>query len=179
MDIYELLKHKAAIRLDIGCGEVKQSPDWFGIDIRDIPGIDLVWDVNKHPWPLPDECASVAVCSHLVEHIPPVMFREDGPPWFPFIEFMNEVWRVMKYDGEFAIACPHGSSQLYLQDPTHCNPCNETTWAYFDPLESKSGGMLFRFYKPKPWRIKALSYDPSANIEVVLVKRREDKSYYG
>ena len=57
----------------------------------------------------------------------------------------------------------------YLQDPTHCNPCNETTWAYFDP--EAYDGALYGFYQPKPWRIKALNWSPELNIEVILVKR--------
>lgn len=179
MNIEELLRSKAGIRLDIGCGATKQGPDWVGMDLREIPGVvDIVHDVNRHPWPLPDESVLVAVCSHLVEHIPPVMLINEGTR-FPFIEFMDECWRVLKYDGELAIACPHGSSQGYIQDPTHCNPINEATWAYFDPLESKTNGGLYRIYHPKPWRIKHLNWDPAYNLEVVVVKRREDKSYYG
>jgi hypothetical protein len=179
LNIDELLASHGGIRLDIGCGQLKQSPAWVGLDLVDYPGVtDIVWDVNFHPWPLPDECVITAVCSHLIEHIPPVMFRVDGSTRFPFMEFMDEVWRIMKPDGEFAIAMPHGYSQFYIQDPTHCNPCNETTWAYFDPLEPKTGGALYKFYKPLPWKIKALSWDPGGNMEVVLIKRREDKSYY-
>jgi SAM-dependent methyltransferase len=170
VDIESLLKERGGIRLDIGCGRNKQAPDWVGIDCRELPGVDIVHDVEVYPWPLPDECAIVAVASHLVEHIDP---HGGG-----FIRFMDEVWRVLKPDGEFAIATPHGASPGFLQDPTHCNPCNEATWAYFDPLEPNTGGVLYRIYRPKPWKIKHLSWDPAANIEVVLIKRREDRSYY-
>lgn len=141
------------------------------LDIQPLESVDLIWDVNRHPWPLPDESVTVAICSHLVEHIPPVAVLSDGGTRFPFIEFMDEVWRVLKVGAEFAIACPHGSSQGYLQDPTHVNSINETTWAYFDPLEKITGGLLWRFYQSKPWRVKHLSWDPSTNMEVVLVKR--------
>lgn len=169
-DIKSLLKERGGIRLDIGCGRNKQAPDWVGIDARDLPGVDIVHNVEVYPWPLPDECATVAVASHLVEHI--------NPHGGGFIRFMDEVWRVLKPGGQFAIATPHGASPGYLQDPTHCNPCNEATWAYFDPLEPNTGGGLYRIYRPKPWQIKSLAWDPAANIEVVLVKRREDRSYY-
>jgi hypothetical protein len=163
----ELLAEHSGIRLDIGCGNAKQEGGFIGMDTRPLAGVDIVHDVEVFPWPLPDECVLTAVASHMVEHV---------KPWL-FIPFMDEVWRVMKFDGEFAIACPHGSSQGYLQDPTHCNQVNEVTWAYFDPLEPNTGGQLYRIYKPKPWRIKFLSWSPAANMEVVLVKRREDKSY--
>jgi len=167
-DLDALLKAHSGIRLDIGCGEAKQE-GWIGMDVRDMPGVEIVWNVEDIPWPLPDECVIVAMASHLVEHI--------NPHGGGFMRFMDEVWRVMKFDGEFAISTPHGSSQGFLQDPTHCNSLNETTWAYFDPLEPNTRGGLYRIYKPKPWRIKHLSWSPAANIEVVMVKRREDKSY--
>lgn len=176
MDIDNLLQERSGIKLDIACGDHKQGPDWVGLDIRDLPGVDIVHDVNRHPWPLPDACVLMAVASHLIEHIPPVAVTAKGTV-FPFVEFMDEVWRVLRYDGEFAVAYPHGSSQGFLQDPTHCNACNETTWAYFDPLEPTTGGALYRIYKPRPWRIKYLAWSPAANAEVVLVKRREDVSY--
>ena len=166
--IEQLLKEHGGIRLDIGCGEVKQL-GFVGMDKREMPGVDIVHNWNDYPWPLPDESVLVAVASHVVEHVNPV----DGG----FIRWMDELWRIMKFDGEVGIVCPHGSSQGFLQDPTHCNPCNEATWAYFDPLEPVTGGQLYTIYRPKPWKIKALNWDPTANIEVVLIKRRIDKSY--
>ena len=166
-----LLKEKAIIRLDIGCGASKQGRDWVGMDIRPGPGVDIVHDWNDYPWPLPDESVTVAVASHVVEHVNPA----DGG----FLRWMDELWRVMRVDGQVAIVTPHGSSQGYLQDPTHCNPCNEWTWAYFDPLETQIHGAYYRIYRPKPWRIEGrVMFDPTGSIEVVLAKRRDDRSYY-
>jgi SAM-dependent methyltransferase len=168
--IDQLLKSSGGIQLDIGCGRNKQGADWIGLDIQQFPGVDIVHDWNVYPWPLPDECVLRAIASHVIEHIPPHNFG--------FVNFMNEVWRVMKPDGQFAIAMPYATSPGMYQDPTHCNFCNENTWLYFDPLENKSGGMLYKFYTPKPWRIQQLWYDPSGNMEVLLIKRRDDPSYY-
>jgi hypothetical protein len=199
----ELLKERSGIRLDIGGGGNPQ-PGFVNMDARPMPGVDIVHDVTRFPWPLPDESVTVAIASHLVEHIPPdagdvrvaslvkLLLRkgviddeevrefigelEPGPR---FIRFMNEVWRVLKPDGEFAVACPHGYSPGHLQDPTHINQISEATWAYFDPLEPNTQGVLYRIYSPMPWKIKYLSWSPAANLEVVLVKRREDRSYGG
>lgn len=162
MTINDLIAQNSGIRLDVGCGANKQ-PGFVGIDIRGLPGVDIVHDLESIPWPLPDECVITAVSSHVVEHI--------NPHKFGFVNFMNELWRVMKVGGEIAISCPHADSHGYRQDPTHCNMINETTWAYFDPLEPKTQGMLYNIYQPKPWRIKYLSWSPAANIEVILVKR--------
>jgi hypothetical protein len=179
MDIKRLLADKGGIKLDIACGAHKQGIDWVGMDIQDRPGVDIIHDLNVHPWPLPDECVIQAVASHIMEHVPPVAFDfVEKKTHFLFIEFMDEVWRVMKYDGSFALAYPHGSSQGFLQDPTHCNQRNETVWAYFDPLEEATGGFLYQFYRPKPWKIVNLFWTPTGNCEVLLTKRRIDRSYY-
>lgn len=169
-DIDTLINEMSGIRLDVGCGAAKQE-GFVGMDVRELPGVEIVHDVNVIPWPLPDECVLVAICSHLVEHIPPVVLAPDGSTRFPFMEFMDEFWRVMKPGGKLAISHPHGSSQGFLMDPTHVNPCNEATWAYFDPSRD-----LYGFYKPKPWEIKELHWNPAANVEVLLMKRQESEN---
>ena len=152
MNIESLLNERGGIQLDIGCGATKQGREWVGMDMRDIPGVvDIVHNVLVYPWPLPDESVIRAVCSHLVEHIPPAppdprlallieMLVEKGAldkdkvnqvlgDWQDstpqFIRFMDECWRVLKPDGQLAIACPHGYSSGQLQDPSHCNASNE------------------------------------------------------
>lgn len=155
-EITALLQKNSGIRLDIGCGRNIQ-PGFVGIDMLDIPEVDIVWDLEDIPWPLPDESVLVAIASHVIEHI--------NPAGGGFIKFMDEVWRVLKPGGEFAIVTPHGSSQGFLQDPTHCNACNENTFYYFTPDHP-----LYNFYKPKPWSVKARFWSPAGNIEIALVK---------
>jgi SAM-dependent methyltransferase len=203
----DLLADKAGIQLDIGCGGNKAGPDFVGMDMRDLPGVDIVHNILDFPWPLPDESVIRAVCSHLVEHIPPhppdsrivslvnllinngAITADDAQDYLGdwqdttprFIRFMDEVWRVMKPDGQFAIVCPHGYSPGQLQDPSHINASNETTWAYFDPLlemQNYQMGMLWHIYKPKPWALANISYAPEANMEVLLRKRHDDYSFY-
>lgn len=165
-----LKQYDQGIKLDIGCGAAKQH-DFVGIDSRKLPGVDIVHNVEEFPWPLPDNCASLAMASHLVEHI--------NPHGGVFLRFMDEVWRVLKPGGKFMITTPYAGSSGYWQDPTHCNGCNEITWAYFDPLEPRSGGQLYRIYQPKPWQIEFNAWSMNGNLEVVLVKRLDDKSYHG
>lgn len=158
--IHKLLEKKSGIKLDIGCGGKKQGADWVGIDIRDLSGVDIVHDLEKFPWPLPDSCALAAIASHVVEHI--------NPHRGTFIKFMDEVWRILKEGCEFFISTPYPGSPGYWQDPTHCNPCSEMTWSYFDP-ECPSN--LYSIYRPKPWKIKMNYFVANGNIETVLIKR--------
>lgn len=196
-----ILKEQSGIRLDIGCGGNKM-PGFVGMDYREMDGVDIVHDVLRFPWPLPDESVNIAVASHLVEHLSPdggdqrvlpllqllikkkVLTKKEvdkyigemdpGPRFF---RFMNEVWRVLKVGGEFAMVYPYAGSVGFYQDPTHVNNINENTWEYFDPLAPRSQGMLYRIYQPKPWKIKTSVFSKTGNMEVVLVKRKEDPSY--
>lgn len=171
MSIEEILKQQSGIRLDIGCGANK-NPGFVGIDMLDLPGVDIIWDLEEFPWPLPDECVLTATASHVLEHI--------NPHKGVFIRFMDEVWRVMKPKGQFAFVVPHASSPGYQQDPTHVNMINETTMHYFDPdPENRNiGQSLYSFYRPKPWKIVRQYFNPSANLEVLLEKRADDRSFH-
>ena len=203
LDIEKKLQEKnRGILLDLACGQDKQK-GFFGIDKFPFRDVDLVWDLEHFPYPLPDECASVAMASHFLEHINPTsgdprmanlinllldkklltpkeVKDAIGEHEFPstiFLRFMDEIWRLLKPDGQFMIVLPYGGSLGYWQDPTHVNGINEVTFAYFDPLEKNSQGMLYRMYHPKPWKIEYSTWAQSGNIEVVLQKRKNDKSY--
>lgn len=165
-------KELAGIQLDIACGANKQQ-GFVGIDIQDLPGVDIVHDLMQFPWPIPDKSVVRAMSSHFVEHIPKVQIYlgADGlmHTWFPLISFMNEIWRIMKPNGDLAIAAPHGHSSGFLQDPTHASALNEATWVYFTPAHP-----FYQFYQPKPWKIKFINWNPAGNIEVVLSKMEEE-----
>jgi len=155
------LRNKSGIRLDIGCGEAKQK-GFVGLDRRDLKGVDIVHDLEVFPYPLPDECCLVIVGSHLVEHI---------KPWL-MIDFMNELWRIMKPEGQLALSLPYAGSPGFWQDPTHCNGCNQATWQYFDPRFP-----LYQIYKPKPWKIEDgfPVWQVTGNLEVMMEKIIDNK----
>ena len=161
-----LAKRKVSY-VDIGCGGNKQGKDWFGIDYRKMPGVDLVQDLEVFPWAVPSESFNTAVASHVIEHI--------NPSHGIFISFMNEAWRILKPDGEFLIGAPYATSVGMFRDPTHCNFINEETWSYFDNDDQLYHGGLYHIYSPLPWRIKINTWHSTGNIEVVLVKREITK----
>jgi SAM-dependent methyltransferase len=170
-NIPQLLKSKnKGIRIDLGCGANKQGSDWVGIDYRKLPGVDIVHDLEVTPYPLPSNCAFLVTASHVLEHI--------NPHKGVFIHVMNEIWRLLKDDGEFLISVPYATSSGMYRDPTHCNFLTEETWEYFDPISPIYKGGLYGIYAPLPWKIKINTWDVTGNMEVALVKRKIDKSYH-
>jgi hypothetical protein len=138
LEKYNLLKSKAGIRLDLGCGQKKQGPEWVGVDYRQLPGVDIVHDLEVFPWPLPSNCANTVAITHVIEHI---------KPWL-FMQFMAEVHRVCQPETQVFISGPYGIGFHYVQDPTHCNPINEATYFYWD---DKS--VLWNVYKPPVFHV--------------------------
>lgn len=162
-ELRSVLAKKKVSYVDIGCGANKSGKDFFGIDYRKLPGVDLVQDLEKFPWKVPSESFNTAISNHVVEHI--------NPSHGIFISFMNEAWRILKPEGEFIIGCPYATSTGMFRDPTHVNFINEETWSYFDPDDNYYHGDLYHIYSPLPWRIKVNTWHSSGNMEIVLVKR--------
>lgn len=131
--ITALIRAKQGVRLDLGCGAHKQEGGFLGIDKRKTPAVDIVHDLERFPWPLPDNVASCAVLSHFWEHI---------KPWLT-LDFMAELHRVCKPDAQVFVSAPYALGFRYVQDPTHCNPSNEATWCYWDNRHP-----LYEVYKP-------------------------------
>ena len=156
------MKQYQGIRLDLGCGDNKQ-PLFVGMDKRKLDGVDIVHDVQDTPYPLKDESCLCVLMSHLWEHIEP-KHR---------VDVINEVWRIMKPNGELMITSPYALSPGAFQDPTHYTCPNEATFFYFTPKHA-----LYTIYTPKPWKMLTNDWHNTGNIQVVLQKiggNSEDK----
>jgi SAM-dependent methyltransferase len=155
----EIVDPQKFINLDIGCGENKRL-NYIGMDKRPLEGVDIVHDLEVFPYPLEDGVCHTVVGSHIVEHI---------KPWL-MIDFMNELWRILRVGGQIAFSLPYGVGPGFVQDPTHCNPCNEITWEYFDP-----NCHMWNIYKPKPFQIDMNTYQVGGFMEVLLMKITEEE----
>lgn len=123
------------------------------MDKRKLKGVDIVHDVQKFPYPIPDNSCFQVLMSHLYEHIEP-KYR---------IQVIDELWRIIKPGGQLLIAAPYDQSIGATQDPTHYTCPNEATFSYFDPKYP-----LYQVYKPKPWTLVRNYYQTTGNINVIL-----------
>jgi len=171
---HKILNKPQGLRLDIGGGNNPQ-PGFINIDYRSLEKVDIVHDLEKQPWPIHSNSVSLAISSHVIEHINPV---KGG-----FLNFMNEAWRILKPGGQFIIGAPYATSPGMFRDPTHCNFVNEESWLYFSPTEKLYHGSLYSIYAPLPWDIKVNTWHSNGNLEVVLKKlpilpeHKVDKEY--
>lgn len=123
----ELIKET---HLDLACGNSKRE-GFKGIDIVQTESTDYVFDLTKYPWPIETESVEEIHCSHYVEHIPHDVNNpndtRDG-----LIQFMDELYRILKPGGKATIIVPYLTSVRAFQDPTHRRFICKETFQYFN-----------------------------------------------
>jgi SAM-dependent methyltransferase len=115
--LHELLG-KEHVVVEIGCGPVKPAGS-IGIDIVDLPNVDIIADVNAGMEFFPDSSVDEVHASHFLEHAKNLVL------------VMAEIARILKPDGKFYIIVPHFSNPHYYSDYTHRTPWGLYTIGYF------------------------------------------------
>jgi SAM-dependent methyltransferase len=143
-----------SIHLDLGCGASPRNPfaakilygtdfSEFGSRMQD--GIRFVSaDLTRT---LPFEASSFSSISayDVLEHIPRWERLPDGSITFPFVDLMQEIYRVLRPNGIFYAVTPGYPSNAAFQDPTHINFITLETLAYFsgDSVHAENLGYGF------------------------------------
>lgn len=91
----------------------------MNVDVADLPEVDVVHDLDVHPWPWEDHSVVEIVAQDLFEHL--------ADP----VGFMTESHRVLETGGNLLLKCPHWRHQDAYTDPTHRRFCTEYTWDYW------------------------------------------------
>jgi predicted SAM-dependent methyltransferase len=107
------------LKLDLACGQ-NRVEGYFGIDIAAGENVDAVIDLEVYPWPIETDSAEDIVCNHYIEHVTDLM------------QFMNEIYRILKPGGKVKFVAPYYTSIRCWQDPTHKHAISEATFLYYN-----------------------------------------------
>lgn len=84
-------------KLNLGCGnDIK--PGYVNMDRYNANGVDIVYDLEKFPYPFKDNTFDEIFAQDIIEHIS------------PFFDVMNELHRISKNKTILKIQVPHFSS---------------------------------------------------------------------
>lgn len=134
----KLQKAPEVIKLDLGCGKNKKD-GFTGVDSIKFDNVDMVVNLVERepfkggnfyeawnnpvfkPWPWENESVDEVHCSHFVEHL-------DAKER---INFVNELYRILRTGGKATVITPHWSSNRAYGDLTHKWPPVSEMWFYY------------------------------------------------
>ncbi|MGB7373489.1 methyltransferase domain-containing protein [Pontixanthobacter sp.] len=132
---YRNPQNQSDVALDLGCGKAPRNlfhaKTVYGADLQEDIASNVL-EVNLGYQRLPFEDASIDYITayDLLEHIPRHSeSRENGRA--PFIFLMNEIWRILRYDGVFLSVTPIYPYMAAFQDPTHNNIITSDTFELY------------------------------------------------
>ena len=128
------------LKVDLGCGD-KKVPGTVGVDIEKLPGVDIICNLERLPWPFKDSSFEEIYCSHLLEH------------FFDTVKIMEEIYRIAKNNALVNIIVPHVSYEGAFRDPTHKSFFTYRTFEYYttevDNIPSYYSKARFKIEKEK------------------------------
>lgn len=105
-------------KLNVGCGHLARE-GWVNLDLADLPGVDVVHDLDSGALPFPDGAFDEIECIDILEHV-----RE-------MPDVMRELHRVLAPGGRLHIEGPHFTSYTWPTDPTHRRAFAINTFEFF------------------------------------------------
>lgn len=105
-------------KLNIGCGK-DILKGYVNLDIVKLPGVDVVHDLEKTPYPFKDNEFDEIVAHQILEHISDLS------------KVMAELSRILKKGGRLKLDVPHFTSNTSFMDPTHKRLFAYSTFDYF------------------------------------------------
>ncbi len=125
------------LKLNLGAG-LDIRPGYVNLDSRSLPGIDLIVDLDRHPWPLDRESCQEILALDVFEHMADV------------VAAMDNCWQLLEPGGTLIVRGPTPESVNLWADVTHRRAFNEYSFDHFDWTTEL--GQKYR-YGAHPWRV--------------------------
>ncbi len=130
------LENKQA--LHIGCG-MHKMPGAVGLDIVDLPGVDVVVDLERERIPFPDNTFEIVYAHHVLEHISRLT------------DVMTELHRVCRTGARIEVVVPYFTCVGAFGDPTHVRFFTYKTFEHFTDTKNKD---LYNWFSATRFTIK-------------------------
>ncbi|MEK1944923.1 MAG: methyltransferase domain-containing protein [Ensifer adhaerens] len=128
-----------SLRVDLGCG-LSKTEGFVGVDRFNLPGVDVVCDLNED-LPFRDDSVDYVMASHSLEHVANLPST------------MREIFRICKDRALVTIISPYHETSLNKANPYHLQNFNEHTARFFTGADKVPAVPLreYDFPHARPW----------------------------
>jgi SAM-dependent methyltransferase len=105
-------------KLDLGCGTAKVK-NAIGVDKFLLPGVDVVCELDKYPYPFAHNVFDEVYLNDIIEHLPDT------------IKTMEEIYRICKPSAKVYIRTINWNSHYNAMDPTHVRTFHERSFDFY------------------------------------------------
>lgn len=128
------MEQQQSRKLNLGCGpDVREG--WVNLDIANLPGVDVVYDIRKLPLPFESNSFDEVLCNDILEHL-------------EYVPLLKDIHRILADGGQLHIRVPHFTSKNNAIDPTHIRTFSVETFDFFNretQLHQEWGHFMFDF----------------------------------
>lgn len=128
-------------RLNLGCG-TDIRPGFLNVDLVKGPGVALVYDLNRLPWPWADNTFELVLANHFLEH------TDD------LIGVLREIWRISRPQARLQIRVPYFASFLSFKDLTHKHRFTYDAFDNWDARHDADGRQVTHMNEPMRFQIR-------------------------
>lgn len=159
------------LKLNLGSGR-NPLPGFLNVDKFGAP--DLRCDLERFPWPWPDNSVEEIVLNHVLEHL--------GESTEIYLGVIKEIYRVCKPDAVVRIAVPHPRCDDFLNDPTHVRAITPESLVLFSKRKNRefeaagAANSPLALYHDVDFEIIGASYDLNPAWEEKLRKGEIDEA---
>jgi SAM-dependent methyltransferase len=132
------------IRINLGVGR-RPRDGYYGLDWIEMPGVDVVADLNEPLSEFPNNSVEAIYTHHTVEHV------------VNFLSLIKEIHRVVIPDGRVEIVAPHFSNPYGYSDPTHVRFFGLYTFYYFSDEVDQPRRKVPAFYLPERFAVESVN----------------------
>ncbi len=137
------IRDGVGLKLNVGGGE-RPKPGFFNVDVVNLPGVDVLADLNEPLSDLPADSVDEVYTRHTLEHIPRLT------------ELMGELHRVLRPGGRLEVIVPHFSNPYGYSDPTHVRFFGLYSFFYFSDPADQPRRKVPSFYTPVRFRVESV-----------------------
>jgi len=110
------------VKVELGCGN-HPLPGYVHHDRwKHSPFVDVVWDLEKLPWPWASDSVDEVLALDVMEHL-----RLEVQEW------LDEAWRILKVGGILEFRLPAWDNPYSYRDPTHRRIFHQESFLYWCP----------------------------------------------